>query len=413
MVLEGWRVSENPLALTYDSRALTAPIYRQSNLGRLRLVLSTAHWGAPQLSGRWSVQPGDVVLNKLAPVRAALVSPAARRHPVDGNSLIVRGLSLSAATWLAVCLNRPEYEPLLLTESGVLRRVGLGTVADLRLPPVPSELDALSRALSDLLDDLLLVGESLQRVKGEVAQMASAASTRRDLREGAFLESAVLSSDNWLPASVALRADQSALAADQQWVPIRSLATAERRSRLQSASAEIRAVRLSDVADDLFVGSAEERSEAGALLGRILANPLIPGEVLLSTLGSSFRVAYVDHGVPANSFARDGWVRLRFRETPAAWALLLSTPQVSQQVARLAIGTVQQFVPLEALLSLHVPTPEQEARERWQRLVDRHHGQRRVLDQRWNLLVGALTRIFDEVHKATANSRLRAYEVNQ
>lgn len=51
---------------------------------------------------------------------------------------------------------------------------------------------------------------------------------------------------------------------------------------------------------------------------RTLAQPLVPGEVLLSTLGSSFRTAYVDHEVPKNTFPSDGWVRVRFRETPAA-----------------------------------------------------------------------------------------------
>jgi hypothetical protein len=412
-VLEGWRVSETPGALTYDPRAATAPIYRQSNLGRLRLRMSTAHWESPQLAGRWCVQPGDVVLNKLAPVRAALVSPAARRHPVDGNSLIVRGLSLSTSTWLAVCLNRPEYEPLLLIESGVLRRVGLGTVASLRVPPAPAEVDALSVTLRDLLDELLLVGETVQRVKAEAAQVAVATPGRRDLRKGAFVECEVVTSDNWLPASVDLQADQSALAEDLHWVPIRTLATAGDRSRLQSDAAEVRVVRLSDVADDLLVGSAEDSAEAGAMPGRVLAKPLIPGEVLLSTLGSSFRVAYVDEGVPANTFATDGWARLRFRETPAAWALLLSTPQVRQQATRLAVGTVQQFVPPEALLSLHVPTPERETRERWQRVVERHHGQRRALDRRWNSLVGALTRAFDEVHRPPAGRHLRAHEVQQ
>lgn len=40
-------------------------------------------------------------LNKLAPIRAALVPSAALRHPVDGNSLVVRGFPRPAATWLA------------------------------------------------------------------------------------------------------------------------------------------------------------------------------------------------------------------------------------------------------------------------------------------------------------------------
>jgi hypothetical protein len=413
-VLEGWRVSETPGAQSFDPRAATTPIYRQSNVGRLRLLLSAQHWDPPQMSDRWCVQPGDVVLNKLAPLRAALVSPAARRHPVDGNSLIVRGLPRPAATWLALCLNRPEYEQLLLVESGVLRRVGLGTLTNLRLPSVPPELHAPSLMLRELLDEMLLVADSIHRVKTEAAQMVVAPSRQRDLREGTFLERESMSSDSWLPTAAALRSEQSALADELGWVPIRSLATADERSRLLSAPAGSRALRLSDVADDLFVGPDAETSSSTELTAeRTLGRPLLAGEVLLSTLGASFRVAYVDDGVAPNMFPTDGWVRLRFRETPAAWALLLSTQQVRWQTARLAVGSVQQFVPPAALLSVHVPTPDRETRDRWQRAVERHHAQRRAVDGRWNSLLTSLARVFDHTHGLSASGPVPAHEVLQ
>src|SRR6185369_17164965 len=108
-----------------------------------------------------------------------------------------------------------------------------------------------------------------------------------------------------------------------------------------------------------------------------------------------------------------GWGRLRFRETPAAWALLLSTHQTRWQTARLTIGTVRQFVPLKALLSIHIPTPERETRDRWQRAVERHHAQRRLLDGRWNSLLTALTRVFNDAHGLPASRNLRTHEVLQ
>jgi hypothetical protein len=403
-VLEGWRASETPGTVTYDPRAAATPIYRQSNVGRLRLLLSEQHWERPQVVERWCVQPGDVVLNKLAPVRAALVSPAARRHPVDGSALIVRGLTQPTAAWLALCLNRPEYEQLLLIESGVLRRVSIKSLANLRLPPVPNELNVLSLTLCELLDEMLLVGESIQRAKAEAAQMAAAPPTPPELREGTFFKSGAMSSDSWLPASVALRSEQSVLTEELAWVPVRALAIADDRSRLRSAADGARVLRLSDVAEDLFVGSVEEKANRADLAtGRTLGKPLIAGEVLLSTLGTSFRVAYVDDGVPPITFPTDGWVRLRFRETPAAWALLLSAHPVRSQTARLAVGSVQQFIPPEALLSIHVPAPERETRNRWQRAVEHYHAQRRLLDRRWKLLLSTLTRVFDDTHGLSAS----------
>lgn len=414
-MLEGWRVSETPGAQTYDPRAATTPIYRQSNVGRFRLVLAGQQWDPPRVTDRWCVQPGDVVLNKLAPVRAAVVSPAARRHPVDGNSLIVRGLPRSAGVWLALCLNRPEYEELLLMGAGVLRRVGLGALASLRVPPVPAELDALSLELRELLDELLLVGESIHRVKAEAADVAAAAPMDvLDLRAGTFFAREAVSSESWLPAAVALRSEQAVLADELAWVPVRSLAAADDRSRLATVPEGARALRLSEVAEDLFVGLVEERSGPAELAaGRTLAKPLIAGEVLLSTQGTSFRVAYVDDGVAPNTFPTDSWVRLRFRETPAAWALLLSTEPVRSQAARLAIGSVQQFVPPEALLSIHIPTPECETRDRWQRVVERHHAQRRALDRRWSSLMASLSWVFDDTHRVSAGRSHRGQEVLQ
>lgn len=405
-------MSETPGALAYDPCAATTPVYRQSNVGHLRLWLAEAHWESPKVEGRWCVQPGDVVLNKHGPVRAALVSAAARRHPVDGNTLIVRGLPWATAVWLAVCLNRPEYEELLLIESGLLRRVNLGALESLRVPPVPEEMQALASALGELLDALLAAAESLAWAKAEAEEASAAPASKRDLREGTFISPTVLSNDGWLPAAVALRAELAVFAGDLGWVAVRDLAMAEARTRLSSVPEGARALRLGDVAEDLYVAAAEAQA-ADLDPGRTLARPLIGGEVLISTLGASFRVAYVDEAAPPDTFPTDAWARLRFRETPAAWALLLATGQVRWQTSRLAVGTVQQFVPPEALMSVHLPIPEREIRDRWQRAVERHHAQRRALDRRWAALVAGLERVFERVHAAGADRTSRRSEVSR
>jgi hypothetical protein len=68
------------------------------------------------------------------------------------------------------------------------------------------------------------------------------------------------------------------------------------RTRLQSAPERARALRLSDVGDDLFVTSQVKTAPLQA--ARTLGKPLIPGEVLLSTLGTSSPAAYVDDTAP-------------------------------------------------------------------------------------------------------------------
>lgn len=412
-VLEGWRASETPGALNYDARAATTPVYRQTNIGRLRLHLGTQHWDPPQITGRWCVQPGDVVLNKLAPIRAAFVPANAKRHPVDGNSLIVRGLPLPDAAWVAFCLNQPEYEQLLVIESGVLQRVGIGALASLRIPPAPPHMNRLSAHLRDALDDQELTIQAFHRVHVETNEVTSAALPKaRLLCDGAFYAPAAVTHDTWLPSATALRAEQTVLDEELGWVAIGDLASSDDRARLNHPPEGARALRLRDVGDDLLVSENDDASEQ-LIPSRTLARTVVPGEVLLSTLGSSFRAAYVDEEAPKNTFPVDGWARLRFRETPAAWALLLSTDALRSQAARLTVGSVQQFVPPDALRSLRVPVPPRDVRDRWQRAVERHHAQRRAQDREWSALINELSTLFDAVHRHFADARSLAKEILQ
>jgi hypothetical protein len=98
-----------------------------------------------------------------------------------------------------------------------------------------------------------------------------------------------VSNESWLPAAVAIHAKQSALADEVGWAPLADLATFDDRARLSRAPEGTRALRLSEVGDDLLVDGAPSHD---LIPSRTLAKPLVPGEVLLSTLGSSFLAAY-------------------------------------------------------------------------------------------------------------------------
>lgn len=409
-VLEGWRVSQTPTAIDYDPRAASTPVYSLANVKPLRLQLDAEHWGSPRVEGRWCARPGDVVVKKIPPVHAAIISNAARRHPVDGSALVIRDLSRAAAVWVALCLNQPGYEQLLLVGSGVLQRVGLKALAALRVPPVPPMLDGLSARLRDSLDEQELTGETMHRVRAEAGELASAAPIATRLpRSGAFFAREAVTQDSWLPTATALRAEQADLEENLGWVSIAELAVWDDRARLASVPEDARTLRLRDVGDDLFVAPAEDAIE-DSIPSRALARPLVPGDVLLSTLGRSFRTAYVDDNVPPNVFPADGWVCVRFRETPAAWALLLSTDAICSQAARLVVGSAQQFMPSEAIRSLRVPVPPREVRDRWQRAIERHHSQRRTQDRQWAALITELNALFNAAHRPFAETRPRAKE---
>jgi hypothetical protein len=74
---------------------------------------------------------------------------------------------------------------------------------------------------------------------------------------------------------------------------------------------------------------------------RVFAQLLSENDVLLSTLVTSPRVTFAGTNPGTAVYPTDHWYRLRFRETPGAWALVLATPAIRAQLERLAIGTVQ------------------------------------------------------------------------
>ena len=401
-VLEGWRISSTLGTVSYDPRSADVPIYRQSHIQPLCLLPDGQHWRQPVESGPWCVQTGDVVINKMAPIRAGIVSPLCPRHPIDGNCLIVRGLGPAAALWLAICLNDSAYANLLLAGQTGIQRLSQAALKGFRVPPVPIEAENLSRRLFAILDDIILAREIVHRLKAEASEASAITVTMPDLRDGIMVPGATVGVDNWLPSTVVLRALQAQIAADYQWVAVGSLVSLESRTRLAQLPPNAHVLRLGDVADDFFVPAADaKKASETAPANRTLAQQLLPGDVLVSTLGNSFRTAYADSDIQTRIYPSDAWVRLRFNETPAAWALLLSTPIVKSQVARLAIGVMQQFVPPSSLLDLLVPTPDRSTRDRWQRQFDQHHTGRRIIEQSWAQFQKACRNLFDVIHDHT------------
>jgi hypothetical protein len=129
---EGWRPTKpQDSNLEKASPSENPPLIRQANLGVLRLDPGPEHWQPPPLMGVWCADPGDVVLNKMPPLRAAWVTAELPRHAVDPNCVLVKGLPRPTAFWLAVCLNQSPYQEYLLRASGAAApRVRLGALRE-------------------------------------------------------------------------------------------------------------------------------------------------------------------------------------------------------------------------------------------------------------------------------------------
>ena len=408
---EGWRVSTDSSSGGYDARIEKTPIYRQLNLRAMRFNLESEHWRSPNpevAQEKWGVQPGDVVLNKLVPIRAVLVTGRTYRHPVDANCLIVRGLSRTASAWVAFCLNQRAYEAYLTQHQGlaVLPRASLRELRQLRLPPPPDEFRFLGERLWSLNDEVLGIEEQLfqcineveKLVQQEFQQVVNDQVRLDSYRNGRFLPAEVIE-DSLLPKHVANAFLRHQLKQKLGWQKIESLIVQDQESqkRLNLKKNELPYLRLSDVNQDLMVWEIASLPVTQA--NRIYQKPLAKGEVLLSTFAANPTDVFVDTSFEQTVYISDHWVRLRFQETPAAWALILNTTPIKKQLEGFVMGVVQQFIPAESISKILVPIIPFEIRRKWGQVVTMHHQRKRQLMQEMNGLMASMLNIFREVHQ--------------
>jgi hypothetical protein len=415
--LEGWRVSTNPYAADYDEDIQTTPIYRQSNLDPMRLKLEPSHWQTPKTEEKWCVQPGDVVLNKLIPIRAVLVTERTYRHPIDANCLLIRGLDRPTGAWVAFCLNQKPYEAYLTQHQGaVLPRASLGELRQLQLPPAPDSMRFLGEKFWQLNDAFLETEELIIRCMGEVEEymqedfekLQQKEITKSQVNSGCFLPAEVIE-DSLLPNHVENAYLRLRLQRELGWVPISKLSVMGSgvQERLNQEVGEIPYLRLNDIDRDLMVGLVAPAPVTQAT--RIFKEPLTKGEVLISTFAANPKVVFVDRSLDEKIYVTDHWKRLRFLETPAAWALILNAEPVREQLAGLAMGTIQQFIYADRLTQLMVPLVPLEQRRLWEQVVFTHHQRKRELNQKWHSLWDETLLLFNEVHELPMGYHDRQY----
>ena len=392
------------------------PVYRQVNLAALRWKLSAEHWKQPGSVDRTCVQPGDVVVNKLAPVRAAIATPRLHRHPVDANCYLLRGMDRSDALWAALCLNQPLYAEYLVKLAGasILPRVTMRALRELPLLVAPMESPNLAEKTWALVDGFLAQEENLHRIISEAQDRICPPETVRFWRERlASLDKLTwwrrvpgeVLPDSLLPGHSLFELLRHELQSNLGWIPVEQcLAPAQpSRTRLsvidESADApSLRCLRISDVGTDLTVARAPNKEDV-AWPGRVYREPLRQEEVLVSLLVSSPTVAYAGEIPRTDIFVTDHWERLLFRETPGAWAMVLSSPLVSIQLRLLAQGSARQFLSSGAVSRVLVPVPPREKRLPWDRALLHYQRSKIELEDAWRGLWNEAAAVFDRAHR--------------
>jgi hypothetical protein len=372
----------------------------------------------------------------MAPLRAAWAPAGLPRHPADVNCLLVKwqralptataGLNgalvfreravHTAAFWVALCLNQPEYQHYLLRRSGaaVLPRVRLSVLRELKVPMPPVEAELLAAQVWEWQEESLANTKDLAWLLDEVdAQVNALAIAAEEDQEpasrswGRFFQAADVA-DSLIPRHVTLGHLQRLLRDEVGWRPLTDLLSPQQPSRRRrtAAGADDRYLRLSDVGTDLSI-KVPEMPDAPPMAGRVYAEPLATEEVLLSLLVTNPRVAFAGAVPEPDIFVTDHWERLRFRETPGAWALVLNTSPVRRQLGLLAMGTVQQFAHPDALRSLVLPPIEDDLRRKWDRQLRRYQVRHQELEARWRQLWPQAQALYQAVHSRPARQETR------
>jgi len=413
--LDGWRVSRNLLANNYDPRIEQTPVYRLRHVEPMALRTEPAHWHSPSLSDQpFCVQPGDVLVRRVGSVAAALVSERHRRHPVDANLGILRGLDPAAALWAAWCLNQPHYQAYLEGEQGIsaLVRVGLRRLAEMPLAPLPEQLGPLADAWFRAMDADTVALERLAALRAEVAAWALQRCAGISAVQRMFGRPFSARSAWFAPADLS---DQLNLAISEQRAAARALlehGVGQPLSALARinpgpadptppAPAHCRVLRIKDLDQQLSIqGPFPARDET---LWRSQPRPLATGDVLLSTFAAETKVAWLSEPLDSISggsrvLPSEQLVILCFHRWPGAFALLLESPPVVAQWQRLATAGSLRFVPGAQAARLVLPVPEPAQAEDWERRLFTLLEQRRSARQTLNAASDELRQLYRKCH---------------
>ena len=330
------------------------PLYGPSHIRRMALVADREE-AAVRTGRRFAVGPGDVVVSKFLPLRAAWVVPAAPRHPLDANCLRIVGLTPAAGFWVASLLNHPAFSAATVRrmKGKMVARIGLRELQDLRVPPVPPEAKGLAEGWQALEAERLgwLREVRALRAEGDDLIRLNGPSLPNPQRSRFF--PAVYCDRSWLPVHVRLLTFQEQLRL-QHWPRLQEwTAKAPRRLRGRAEKAD-RLLQLSHAEGE--VGFRLPDPAPLAVPGfRVYAEPLEPGEVLLSLLGSSSKVVFNFPAPPETVWVSDHWVRFPGLKNPGALALTLLSEPVQWQLRHASTGLAQQFMTHEAVAQVRIP----------------------------------------------------------
>lgn len=377
--------------------------YRMRHVGEMELAVDSARMEQPSISGLNScIEPGDVVIRRVGHISAALVSTYHRRHPVDANIAVLRGLPNRQAVWVALCLNQPIYRSYFEQPGaiGSMVRLGLKQLSSMPLAPRPSSFDKLADQFWQQYERLIRADDRLQQLREHVSRWVSDRVPERPLMEHANeLQAQYFVARDLGNVLSYAAAEQNRLfrelVEDYRCIPLSRLA--EVNPEGPTAKEPVRSIiKIGDIGGQLDIQLADSASHASRW--RYHKRPLSPQAVLVSSFVQEPKVGMFTEALPVTTFASEQLVVLNFHRTPGAYALLLETGLVRQQIARLATGTVQRFAHPDQFKQIVVPPIENSIALKWHHHLTEIQQQRSEARRELVKIRNAMQRVFRQVH---------------
>ena len=416
-IIEGLRLTAKDIQGRLTQEEINS-VVRPGQIDNFRLELTIDNWSGiffePEIETSQTasfkkrfLQTGDVILKRIAPMRAAWITPSVPHVPVDENCFIVRYLQRADAFWLCLCLNQPIYNSYLTrnTRGTSLFRVSIKSLENTEIPTPPESVKKISERAWTILEKNYSESAAVFRLKQEVEQEFSTPIKAEFFDDEGELPmpvrryKSVNIGDSLLQKHVELRYLQNRLKEEHGWIKLEDLLTRESSSRLKESDVvrNARFLRLANIGNDFTVSEPDAEYKPQNIF-RNYAAPLAEGDVLLSTLVTTPRTAFIGESPRGTVYVSDTIERLVFRETPGAWALILNTKPIQRQLSLMAVGAVQQFTSSAFIRTLLVPPLSREYREKIDERLRLFYRQKKETEAVWNEIMEEAQEIFEQRH---------------
>jgi len=411
-IIDGWRVSHNPTADSFNSAVMSTPLYHLRNIQPYFIETDPRHWQTPHITGKlYCTQPHDVLIRKVGGASAALMTDIHSQHPIDANLIIVRGLSPYEAVWVCFCLNQPLYQDYLNESDAItiLQRLGLKKLKNTPICPMPRQFIHLAQAFLGAYGRLANAQRELTSMRKQVDEWLDGKLSGFDACywmqsrqcHWQFFSPRHID-DSLLINQVEQNYLRGELIGKYRFHPVSDLSEINPRQRSQLTGAADKVLQISNITD--FLTLKQSFTDRADSRWRFQNRRLKKYDVVMSTFAENARVAYLHQEPEGNIYPSGQIVVFNFYRYPAAYALLMESWLIRMQLQRLASGGGFRFIQPQHVKKLVLPDIDPDIGAHWQQKVVEHHERSHHAHTQLTDVLHEMTGLFFNAHKTIRTS---------